>query len=557
MRATSSNARKRTNATEEGGWKDYEHENENLLKPSKGSKSGRGGDTNDSQRLKAPTTSMEGVARQKTLEVKDAARAAAKQRSLENARTFLTRQKQRGQYWIERLLIVLGVAVFCLAIVGAILLEQSETCKYPRFKLCESYTYKMDLKYPLPQEPLHEYFDGRVQHITGGKIKRLTIKQNYGTYRVLTDPDPAISSIKFDVCMRAKDKAQLTRMTSFKAANVHEEKLGKWSWFTNLNLETISSGNTHGAVTCQRADVTITIPTACMFEDTELHVEVERGNIDGSNMTTNFDTITLFNENGVISANQMSGTRINLNTSWGEVQANEVSAHLLFLQARTSGGVVAGSNLTVFSADNASSCNTTSYYREGFPERPEYLIETVVCDQTEGKVTVDTRGEDERVVDLNRFAGGSVAHVNKLGETRMRLMACVDFSGTFDIQADAIEIVQYAQPARMVETEDFNVYGRPILVLEEQKTWFRNFSSTSTRRRGEICQYGSGAEHIPGFVPQNMTLQARSIDTGLVRLEILEPLIDPDDLSSASGLDVYLPIIAFAFCIIRFLGLEV
>ena len=87
---------------------------------------------------------------------------------------------------------------------------------------------------------------------------------------------------------------------------------------------------------------------------------------------------------------------------------------MLFLQARTSGGLVKGANLTIHSADNTSSCNTTYSYREGFPQRPEYELSEVVCDSQEGVLTVDTRGEDLLVVDLDRFAGGSVSHINKV-----------------------------------------------------------------------------------------------------------------------------------------------
>ena len=96
-----------------------------------------------------------------------------------------------------------------------------------------------------------------------------------------------------------------------------------------------------------------------------------------------------------------------------------MSAHLLFLQARTTGGIVQGNNLTIYSADNTSSCNTSYYYREGFPERSEYLLSEVICDQQQGILTVDTRGEDLLVVDLDRFSGGSVSHINKV-----RAMLC-------------------------------------------------------------------------------------------------------------------------------------
>lgn len=38
----------------------------------------------------------------------------------------------------------------------------------------------------------------------------------------------------------------------------------------------------------------------------------------------------------------------------------------------------------------------------------------------------------------------------------------------------------------------------PVLELEASRSWFRDYkTSTSTRRTGEICRFGSGAEHMP------------------------------------------------------------
>ena len=45
---------------------------------------------------------------------------------------------------------------------------------------------------------------------------------------------------------------------------------------------------------------------------------------------------------------------------------------------------------------------------------------------------------------------------------------------------------------------------------------------------------GSGAEYLPGFIPGNMTLSARTIETGLIRLEIIEPNLSEDEIPSAA-----------------------
>eukprot|EP00959_Pyramimonas_sp_CCMP1952_P437480 9159396-Pyramimonas_sp.AAC.1 len=76
---------------------------------------------------------------------------------------------------------------------------------------------------------------------------------------------------------------------------------------------------TGGTVSCRRADVVVTIPTACMFEETLMHVEVDRGNVYMSNISTNFDTVTLYNTNGVLRADDVTGVRMNMNTSIGQV----------------------------------------------------------------------------------------------------------------------------------------------------------------------------------------------------------------------------------------------
>ena len=77
-------------------------------------------------------------------------------------------------------------------------------------------------------------------------------------------------------------------------------------------------------MSCRRADVTITVPTACMFEETFMHVEVARGNVYMSNISTNFDTVTLYNTNGLLRADDVTGMRMNMNTSIGQVKPDMI-----------------------------------------------------------------------------------------------------------------------------------------------------------------------------------------------------------------------------------------
>jgi hypothetical protein len=59
---------------------------------------------------------------------------------------------------------------------------------------------------------------------------------------------------------------------------VEFSKLGMPSeWYTDVSLHTQSCGSQKDcadSVGCQRADVTVYVPTTCMFEDTRLHVQV-------------------------------------------------------------------------------------------------------------------------------------------------------------------------------------------------------------------------------------------------------------------------------------------
>eukprot|EP00238_Polyblepharides_amylifera_P005488 CAMPEP_0196582062 /NCGR_PEP_ID=MMETSP1081-20130531/37309_1 /TAXON_ID=36882 /ORGANISM="Pyramimonas amylifera, Strain CCMP720" /LENGTH=509 /DNA_ID=CAMNT_0041902535 /DNA_START=96 /DNA_END=1622 /DNA_ORIENTATION=+ len=454
---------------------------------------------------------------------------AAAKRQTGKSRAYLLKHKSRAQLVVQYLMLFAGAAIFASTIAGAILLTISETCRWPKYEYCETFTYTIDLEYPMGMQPIYEFFNNKATRITGGQVNLINITQEYGTYTVVADNDPDLSHIRFEVCNRAQDKYWTKRTTRMEVKAVEKEKMGSKMLMHDVSLISDTSGTSGGSVQCRRADVTVYVPTTCMFEDTTLHVEVTKGNIDVFNMTTNFDTITLFNDNGVLSADQLSGVRINMNTSYGHVDASNVSAHFLFLQARASGGTVKGANLNMFSSDNASSCVTTYSYREGFPEEPVYRLEEVECEQEEGKLTTDTRGEELEIVNLNRFGGGSVEHVNKIGTTYFKLMACYDFSGFYDIREPTglITLFQEYRVRERIVQDQLSVYRTPMIETVPPTNWYRDsVDSTSSRRRGEICRMGSGAESMPaGFVPGNSTLKAWSIQTGNITLEILEPEI--------------------------------
>ena len=66
---------------------------------------------------------------------------------------MLIAQAQKGtQRLLRYALLFGGVSIFVLIVVGVILLEQAESCRFPRHLLKEEYRYKIDLKQPFLAE---------------------------------------------------------------------------------------------------------------------------------------------------------------------------------------------------------------------------------------------------------------------------------------------------------------------------------------------------------------------------------------------------------------------
>ena len=87
-----------------------------------------------------------------------------------------------------------------------------------------------------------------------------------------------------------------------------------------------------------------------------------------------------------------------------------------------------------------------------------------------------------KIIDLARFGGGSISHVNKIGETTMKLRACYDFSGTYDIKSDLISVKHFSTP-RMVLNDERTIYNKDVYVREEARQWYREYlGSTATHR---------------------------------------------------------------------------
>jgi|AntAceMinimDraft_5_1070358.scaffolds.fasta_scaffold07768_4 hypothetical protein len=212
-------------------------------------------------------------------------------------------------------------------------------------------------------------------------------------------------------------------------------------WRTNLRIDSVTSNEMTGPVTCRRADVTIYVPTACLLDETKLMVRVEYGDVvvrDIKNSTVN--TISLENNKGDINVLGLMGERVNLNTTRGKVDAVNVTAHHLFLLAQEEGGTIYARHLTLTDGEDRKSCRNNTFYLPGFPQEPVYLRNEVVCDRVAGELTIDARGSEGDIVEIDRVVGGNINHFNKIGNTNIRLMACYDFVGEFGRACECIAL---------------------------------------------------------------------------------------------------------------------
>ena len=73
-------------------------------------------------------------------------RAMEARRKFEAAQAALEMSKKRFQRFLRRFLNFLGLGVFVLLLVGAVMLEQAESCRFPRYELEEEFRYRIDIE---------------------------------------------------------------------------------------------------------------------------------------------------------------------------------------------------------------------------------------------------------------------------------------------------------------------------------------------------------------------------------------------------------------------------
>eukprot|EP00898_Chlorokybus_atmophyticus_P002275 jgi/Chlat1/3048/Chrsp208S03300 len=212
-----------------------------------------------------------------------------------------------------------------------------------------------------------------------------------------------------------------------------------------------------------------------------MDIQVTIGDITTAGLSNaRFDVITLGNNIGTLKAQQLWANRINLNTSTGVIDASSLKSHFAFLLARDDGGYV--------NADN---------------------VELVVCDQEEGKLTVDVRGGEGERVSLKYIAGGSIQSKVRVGNTNLMLRACSGFAGNYTLRA----------PHGSKQVEEY----RPGLDLKsaaasyqpnQQSDLYTITQQSRTLLSGSICPQQQNS-------PKQLNLTVESITTGDILIQLI------------------------------------
>ena len=430
-----------------------------------------------------------------------------------------------------------GFVIFLVLAAAAVALEMVELCRFPVYELCEDFLYKIDVEFPVATDyPRFEVKDNKVMKITGGQIDELVMRQNYGTYTLVADHDPKQEHIRFRVCNRATNKYWLNKISSLDATNVEiTQENGVKKWMTNVELKSETSNEMTGSLKCRRADITVFVPTACLLEETKVKVRVEKGDVvikDIKNSTVN--TFNVENNKGDIDVNGLMGERVNLNTTKGKVDAINVTAHHMFLLAQEEGGTVRGRYLSITDGENKKSCRNNTYYMPGFPKEPIYLRMELVCDKEPGELTIDARGSEGDIVDIDRVVGGNIIHFNKIGNTNIRLMACYDFVGEFGLATrpglgSKYKVVMEKSKEQIYE-ESMSIFG---IDPSKYPPYFKYKPDlVDNMVMGEVCGPNSRYPEQPAYfkaMAENRTMILKTNGTGAtgtITLTIVPPSIE-------------------------------
>lgn len=270
--------------------------------------------------------------------------------------------------------------------------------------------------------------------------------------------------------------------------------------------------------------MTVTIPSACLLDETEFSVHVTKGHITTKQLTlASFEKITLENEMGEINGGGLQGQRVDLKTQTGTVKAESSAAHTMLLGAAMDGGVIEGRNITLFDGDDPDTCKPEVTYPAGFPKTPEYAQTKVTCTKVPGKLTVDARGAENGgnpAITLDRVRGGNVVSKVKVGHTKVTVMACYDTTANYTLQAP------FGKISAGVDASALEGGGGRI----SSSQIFPFFNQTRGPAKGQVA--GSICQGVSGFSDKRHSLVAESITTGNIELVVLPP-VDPELMGSS------------------------
>lgn len=329
----------------------------------------------------------------------------------------------------------------------------------------------------------------------------------------MANEDPEENKVVFQVCNRAKSKGPLKRTSYIRAEIVQEVGAdGAMQWMTDVFLESKTSNKQSGDSSWRRADVTVTIPTACLLDETNLMLNVSKGDIlVRDTMSASFKLMDMYNIKGDLDVEAAQAFRMNLNTSTGYMKANNVSAHYLYLIGTGEGSTLKSTNVTLYSGDNSTSCQNVTTYAAGYPEIPKYATTTVVCDQEPGVATIDVKGSEGKIIDMDGHSGGVTTHKIKVGDTYLRVMACIKFSGTFKIKTDfGVARVGMEKSEEQIAMDARSLFGLDLTLFPDY--FFYLGRDPEGFRVWEVCDSALSGKQLmlADFVSQNQTFELKS-----------------------------------------------
>ena len=452
----------------------------------------------------------------------------AKQKRKGKAKALLEKHRQRVHKFIGFTTLGVSVVMLSLILASIILVVQVEYCRYPRHSKMEEYRYEIKFD---ATELKKLARDGKIKKVIGPRIDELRIEQFFGTVKFVENADIAANEIVFRVNNRAADKYFLTRIAKLRVTLGEVPLLvGKETseLRANVTLEAKTSNSLSGEYKCRRADIEVEVPTACLLDETKLFANVTKGHITSTNLSAaNFETITMANEVGDITANDLHAFKVELNTSTGTITTNNTACHSMRVNTDEDkdGALLYISNVTLFEGDNKTACVESLDYAPGFPQTPEYQIKTLKCETAPGVLVIDSKGAENAgkpAITLGRIKGGNVKQKIKVGHTRLQIMGCLDFIGDYILKTSAGAISINEKINKYKNTG----FSRVALNQMNSLISLNTSISSSKTKYGSICKNQTIDTAVGGESRiTNQTIEIEAEVTGDIYFDVYPPYI--------------------------------